>query len=251
MSVAVHATIVALIVWASANFNRPPVINSMAFDIVDIDELEVGEKTQLPGPPNGPPALGVPNVKYKRAKIPAPPKPQPQIAEAPANAANSPNNAKNQPAPKPNQKGVSYDQFKKQNAKDLAKNAQANNARSTGKTPRINSKAYEEAMAGAASGNNASKATIAALDKYFAKLNRALQMAFALPPGVSDQLEADVEFYLAADGTLSAVRIVKSSGDREFDAAVIEAFRKVRSIGPVPSGKGGSYSIAFNVNDAG
>lgn len=250
LSFGLHAALVGALVWVSLNFNRAPEVSPMVFDMVDLDDIAIGEKTEMPGPPNGPLALGVPRVRFKAPKMakPTPPPPDEPARSDPAKP------GKNTPAPKPNQKGVSYDQFKNQNAKDLARNAQATNTSRTARTSRIDSGRIEREMgefSRTASGTNGSKATIAAFDAYYNKLNRALQMAFILPTGVSELLEAKVQFYLAADGSLSAVKIIKSSGEPEFDQAVLEAFRKVRSIGSLPGFKGGTYALTFAMNESG
>jgi colicin import membrane protein len=88
-----------------------------------------------------------------------------------------------------------------------------------------------------------------AMEGYFARLVAALRQNLEKPPGLSDLLNADVAFYLAADGTISRVRIARSSGNAAFDAACIEAFRRVGSIGPTPSGKSDDYVVTFRMKD--
>ncbi len=61
---------------------------------------------------------------------------------------------------------------------------------------------------------------------------------------------AGVEFYLAADGSISRVRIVKSSGNSDVDAAALEAFKRTRSIGPPPSGRGETMRLGIRLRDA-
>ena len=62
-------------------------------------------------------------------------------------------------------------------------------------------------------------------------------------------MTARLEFYVAADGSLSGVRIVRSSGNPGFDQSVLEAFHKTASIGPRPDGKGETVSMEFDLRE--
>ena len=62
------------------------------------------------------------------------------------------------------------------------------------------------------------------LDSYFAMFKARLKDNHVPPPGVSDRLEARIEFFMASDGSISRVRVIRSSGNKEFDQSVLEAF---------------------------
>jgi TonB family protein len=65
-------------------------------------------------------------------------------------------------------------------------------------------------------------------------------------------LITSVQFRVEAEGTLSGVRIVKSSGSREFDDAVRTAIRRVSgSIGPRPDGKSEVVELDFRAKEDG
>ena len=87
------------------------------------------------------------------------------------------------------------------------------------------------------------------LDAYFAYLKRRLHEALDTPPGLSDSLVAVAEMRIAADGTLSGARIVKSSGSDEFDQAALDAIARVRSIGPRPDGKSETIRLSFKMKE--
>ncbi len=87
------------------------------------------------------------------------------------------------------------------------------------------------------------------LNTYISFLLSALKEAHEPPPGVSDQLEAKVTFDITASGSILNPRISKSSGDRAFDDSVIEAFRRVKSIGPTPDGKADTWTVTFRMKD--
>lgn len=88
-----------------------------------------------------------------------------------------------------------------------------------------------------------------ALDSYIAMLILRLRAAHEKPPDLSDLLQARVQFRIAADGTLSGVKILDSSGSAEFDRSVLEAFARVRSIGPTPNGKSDVWVVTFKMKE--
>ena len=100
-----------------------------------------------------------------------------------------------------------------------------------------------------ASGTAAKADTGAALDRYFAMLRERLRANHEKPGGVSDLLSAEAEFTLAANGAITGVRIVRSSGNPDFDASVLEAFARVRSIGARPDGKTGTHRLTFRMKE--
>jgi colicin import membrane protein len=87
------------------------------------------------------------------------------------------------------------------------------------------------------------------LERYFSLLKQRLQEALNRPAGLSDTLVATVEFRIAANGTLSGVRIVKHSGSAEFDQAVLDAFATVGSIGARPDGKSDINTLDFKMHE--
>lgn len=89
------------------------------------------------------------------------------------------------------------------------------------------------------------------LESYQALLLQRLSAAHQKPSGLSDLLTAEVRFSIAADGGLSSVKIVRSSGSVEFDESVLRAFKKVRTIGRTPTGKSYVWTVTFRMRDAG
>ena len=68
------------------------------------------------------------------------------------------------------------------------------------------------------------------------------------PPDVSDKMSVRIEFFMAADGSVSRVRVVRSSGNAEFDRSVLEAVRKTR-VGPRPDGHSDEKELEFRMRD--
>jgi colicin import membrane protein len=87
------------------------------------------------------------------------------------------------------------------------------------------------------------------LDAYFSLLKARIKESHVPPEGVSDTLEARVEFFVAADGSLSRFRIARASGNHEFDRSVIEACEHTRSIGARPDGRSEMVQMTFKMRE--
>jgi colicin import membrane protein len=102
---------------------------------------------------------------------------------------------------------------------------------------------------GGAGGNALTREEGSELEAYFQMLtNRVRENAVPIE-GVSDTLEARVEFFLAADGSLSRVRVIKSSGNPEFDASAVEAVSQTHPIGPRPDGKSDTRTMLYKLHN--
>jgi colicin import membrane protein len=87
------------------------------------------------------------------------------------------------------------------------------------------------------------------LDTYISLLIQELKNAHEPPSGVSDQLETKVTFDITASGAILSPRISRSSGNREFDESVLDAFRRVRSIGPTPTRRPDTWTVTFRMQE--
>jgi TonB family protein len=247
LSIVFHAAVVAIVVALTWWLNRAPEINPMVFELV-----EFSGETIAPAGENVAPA---PAVKFDRPKVAPVPRPKPEPKKEPPPVKPPPTKQATTPAKTPPKvepkKAMTYEEFAKQQAKTLERNA--NPTPRTAKVPRIDTKAItselqQYARAGVKEGSmSAAQAT--ALDAYIARLITALRMAHVKPDGLSELLKAKVSFYVAQDGTLSAVRVITSSGDSEFDRSVLDAFKAVRSIGSVPGGKAYTWELTFRMTE--
>ena len=68
---------------------------------------------------------------------------------------------------------------------------------------------------------------------YFRTVQQRVKDAWTFPGGSND-LHADVEFSIGADGTLNSVKIAKGSGDSAFDDSVLRALRRAAPFPPPP-----------------
>jgi len=264
VSLTIHAFVGALIFLTTvyvARQEKPPVI----FELVA-------------GPPTAPdelvaPALGnsaVP-VKMETPKVEAAPVPtQPEPAakevtppnepEVPAVAAPKPVATKAKPDTSiakemKRSARVSYQDYLKKHPPP--KPSTGAPAQKVANVPRIDAQGIANGVRGGSTtntrGGGGGKALTreeqSELNTYISFLLNALKEAHEPPPGVSDQLEAKVTFDITASGSILNPRISKSSGDRAFDESVIEAFRRVKSIGPTPNGKADTWTVTFRMKD--
>lgn len=107
-----------------------------------------------------------------------------------------------------------------------------------------------EVLAAATPATGSGLGTSAASDpareaSYWEMLLGKLREAHEKPAGLDDGLKVRVEFVLNADGSVGSVRVLESSGNAEFDASVVAAFRRVRDLGAPPAGKVGLNQVTF------
>lgn len=261
VSLILHGGFVALIIMTTMivaqQRKAPPVI----FELVA-------------GPPTAPeelvaPALGSPDVKLNVPKVnlprevPQPVKEEVKTVEPEAEVVPKVVEAKPKPVeakPKPDnsmakemkkKERMSYADYKRKNPTPKAAPP------SPIKTPRIDSEGIASGVRGGSTANKKgggggkalTREEQSELNTYISFLLSLLKEAHEPPSGVSDKLVAKVTFDIAANGRISNPRITRSSGNREFDESALEAFRKVRSIGPTPDGKADTWSVDFKMSD--
>jgi len=279
LSLTLHGAIVAIVLFFTF------VVHTQVKQQPKIFELVAGEGDNYMA--TEAPALGTPGVKLNVPVPPTPvPKPEPEpappepvIQRAPEKPApkvepkpvetKTPNYTKDvlRIASKREQRLVEADRKKREaEAKRISKaefDKQNKNKPTpkpgavTPKVQRIDAEGIAKGVVGGsvanktggAGGKALSRAEQSALDSYIALLLQRLRAAHEKPPGLSDLLEAEVEFRIAADGTLSSVKIVRSSGSSEFDRSVLEAFARVRSIGPTPNNKSDVWVVTFKMKE--
>ncbi|MDQ5980932.1 MAG: TonB C-terminal protein [Verrucomicrobiota bacterium] len=267
LSVTLHAFVVAVLVlltWYSAMQQaKAPVI----FELVA-------------GPPTNPEALEAPAlgnttkpVKLEVPKVelvPTMPEPEPVVPSPPEPVVTTPppekTKAKAPDKPKPDNsiakevkkaQRLSYNDYIKKHPTPKPAAPSAQTGKSTAKGPRIDATGIAQGVKGGSTANlkggGGGKALTReqadALDTYFSMLIQELKRAHEPPAGVSDDLQAQVTFDITASGAIMNPRIKKSSGNREFDRSVIEAFLRVRSIGPMPTRRPDTVTVTFKMKD--
>lgn len=148
-------------------------------------------------------------------------------------------------------KRMTKEEFDRLNGRKVATNSKSGAVT----VPKISTKGITSGVGGGttdkpgAGGKALSRAEQAALGTYFEMLKQKVKAAHVMPPDASDRLSARVSFYVAANGAVGQVKILRSSGNAEFDESVLAAFRAVRSIGPRPDDRGDAVELEFTLRD--
>lgn len=263
VSLSLHGALLAMLfvttMWVTQRDQTPPVI----FELVA-------------GPPTAPdelvaPALGnsANKVKLEIPKVELPaaqPEPKPPEVVEPPPVKETVAPAKPAPAPKPKpvtsitkemkkSERMSYQDYLKKHP--TPKPPAVAPAPKSGKVPRVDAEGIAQGVRGGSTANKRGGGGGKALTReeqsefntYISFLINALKEAHTPPPGVSDQLETKVTFEITSNGSILNPRIAKSSGNREFDESVLEAFRHVKSIGPPPDGKSDTWTVTFRMRE--
>jgi colicin import membrane protein len=228
------------------------------------------------GPPTNPEALEAPAlgnttspVKLEVPKVdlvPSMPEPEPVIETQPEPAPTEKTKPKAPERPKADTslakqvkkaQKMSYQEYLKKHPTPKQAPATKLTAKSSGKVPRVDAQGIAQGVRGGSTANTKGGGGGRALTReqqdafntYISMLIQELKNAHEPPPGVSDRLEAKVTFDITASGAILNPRITKSSGDKEFDRSVIDAFLRMRSIGPTPNRRSDTWTVTFKMRD--
>jgi colicin import membrane protein len=261
-SLILHAFIAAVFfvttIYLARTKEMPRIIELVAGPPTDMGSLEA-------------PAEGVPDpIKMTVPEVKLPADPQPQVEQTPAvpePPVTKTVSTKDVPKPPPTKakSDLSLSKQMKQSARGsyqdflkkhpIKKQSVASQVRSA-KVPRIDTKGVIGGVKGGSTtakggqgGKAMSREEADQLSVYISFLVQELKRAHEPPPGVSDRLEARVTFDITAGGAILNPRISRSSGNREFDESVLEAFRRMRPIGPTPNRRGDTWTVTFRMKD--
>jgi TonB family protein len=260
LSALLHAAVVALVLFFSYASAR------LVKDTPKVFELVAGAGDNYGA--TAAPALGsAGGVKLQPAPIertPEPAAPKPPAAEAsPIQSAPEAKPLKTTRPPKPVDLVAQLNRtmmrkelnLEKKYAKEKAAAEKA--AAAAAKVAHIDAEGIKEGVLGGSAENKTGGAGGKALtreegsllDAYFALLKAHVKENHVPPEGVSDRLSARVEFFVAADGSISHVRIESSSGNSEFDRSVVEAVEHTQSIGARPDGRSETVTMTIKMSD--
>jgi TolA protein len=76
------------------------------------------------------------------------------------------------------------------------------------------------------------------------RIRQALESA-----SFNDVAAVIVQFQVSATGAISGARIVQSSGNTEFDQAIIKALQTIRPVGPPPTGRAETFRIPIRLRE--
>jgi len=150
---------------------------------------------------------------------------------------------------------VSYQEYLKKHP--TPKQSAASTVRQAAKVPKIDTQGIVGGVRGGSTANTRgggggkamTREESDQLSTYISLLIQELKKAHEPPSGVSDRLETKVTFDITASGAILNPRISKSSGNREFDESVLDAFRRMRSIGPTPNRRADTWTVTFKMRD--
>jgi TonB family protein len=149
---------------------------------------------------------------------------------------------------------ITYKDFVAKHPRPAPSKPAASGSSAAAKAPQLKTHGIPDGVVGGSSrshggggGNALTAAEHSALEAYVARLVAALRQNHQKPPGLSSLMKADVEYLVAADGTISNVSIAQSSGNAEFDQSCIEAFIQMGSAGPTPDGKAHTWITTFRM----
>lgn len=275
LSLTLHGLVVALLFFFTV------VLHKQKPDTPKVFELVAGEGDNYAA--TEAPAYGAPDVvRFNVPDVPAPvirpdpprptpePEPEPVVTKAPETPKAAPVKTESPKAkpvekPKPAEKPKPQEPVIKRMTKeeyDRRYGTQKNPAAKPPPAPKVRSIDSAGIRTGVLGGSTNNKTGGAGgkaltreqqdlLESYIALLLQRLRAAHQKPPGLSDLLHTRVQFRIAADGTLSAVKVIRSSGSPDFDRSVLEAFARVRSIGPTPDGKSDVWEVTFRMREEG
>ncbi len=153
-------------------------------------------------------------------------------------------------------KRMSHEEFLKSQGSKTSPSQRATAGGGGTPGPRVDANGIKKGITGATgagskgAGGKALTATEgAAMERYFSMLITRLRDGHEKPGGVSDLLSAEVQFTLAANGAIASVRIVRSSGNADFDQSVLEAFSRVK-MPARPDGKTDVQRLTFRIKEA-
>lgn len=259
-SLILHAFVAAVIavsaIYVARTKDMPKIIELVAGPATDMNSLEAPAE----GVPE-PMKVNVPDVKLPSDPTPAVPEPPvtktvstKEEVPTPVTKAKPDNTMARQMT---KQAKTSYKEFLKKNP--IPKQSAVSQVRAA-KVPRINTKDITKGVPGGVKGGSTTskggqggkemtREEADQLSVYISFLIQELKRAHEPPPGVSDQLQARVTFDITASGAILNPRISKSSGNREFDESVLDAFRRMRSIGPTPNRRADTWTVTFKMLD--
>lgn len=151
---------------------------------------------------------------------------------------------------------TSYAEFQKQQGAKAGKVTGSPGAAATNPGTRIDPNSIKKGVTGGtgagstgAGGTALSRAEGRAMDAYFLMLTQRVKESHENPGNISNLLSVDIQFTVAANGTISGARIVRSSGSADFDRSVLEALARVR-MPSRPDKTTSTKSLTFRLEDA-
>ncbi|MEC7487352.1 MAG: energy transducer TonB, partial [Verrucomicrobiota bacterium] len=113
--------------------------------------------------------------------------------------------------------------------------------------PSIDWQELELTAAASQSNNQLSDAQMSALLHFQNQLRNQLYAAWKQQEITAMNLKCISVFEVSAAGVISSVELLPSSGNSNFDASVLEAFRRLSRVQPTPTGRSHQFKMTFRI----
>ncbi len=252
LSAILHGAVAVLLLggaWlAQKNLPPPPQIFELVAGPGDDFRATVASK----GSPEGGGPTIPPPPRPMPVNVRPDPAPSPQV-EPTVQPRSSPS-GRQTTRPTPDTPRITQEQFNRQNQPTSRQTTTPTQPQRGRAGPRINTNAIldntNSTSRSGAGGTALTRAESDARDAYLNMFKQRLHDAHQNPSGLSDLLRARVEFRINADGSITGVHIIESSGNSAFDQSVVAAFRQVTLPTP-PGGRSITDSVLFRMKDEG
>lgn len=248
VSAALHAAVAAAVLaagWWTMRGREIPVPLG-PFVVVSTKDIEVpGPRSMRDGQTTKEPVIEFQAPKIDRVPIPA----AWPLAEPVAGPVVSPKPAPRTPVASQPKAGPKAERTANRKVLPNASSAAFAPSSATAGIPRVDATAIVAALTDAASESSSDRGNAegssAEAAAYFERLNLALRAAHEMPGAVDALYVTRISFLLGGDGSLLDVKVLKTSGNADYDRSAVAAFHRVRSIGKPPAGCSGRREINF------
>ena len=230
-------------------FPKETTENKIVFEMVEPSDAP-------PAPP--PPPETAPEIKtekiedIKPLEIPEPesdPEPEPEQPKQEPEPKPTPAPESIKKIEKPKPKKISFDDFRKKNPKKKSQRKPRTVSRPV-KIDRISARTSNIdniSTISTSSASSSSQAMQDALSAYTREIYMLAKRNWKIPTISEDSISARISFKVSRLGIISAIKIVESSGDKDFDRSVIEVFKTI-TVPPPPDNQPHTVIIRFNAH---
>lgn len=235
-SVILHVVVLLALALATIIQAFKPKKKDHVFEMVSLPpEVPVAAQTtapEVPPPPDLPEINEMPDIP----DVPPPPAPKPAPSPTP------------KPTPKP-APVMSYEEFVKQQGKPQPrKQTQPSQAKPVA-VPQISAPTIQVPQ-NVPRSEQLTQAQMTALQRYTAQLQPRINPVWQYPSNLAGmRLKLTAVFDILPGGQITNIRLRPSSGNGAFDQSVLDAFRRVGSFGPTPTGKKHTFSLDFSTQN--
>lgn len=265
LSLTLHLGMVALVLLQMLFASLRPKEKPYVMELVSVPVMaeqaaeNAAPRVETPKPFEVPEIDPVRRVDHEPLALPEPVKPAPpkevvRPPEAVKPTPTPPKEAAKKPEPeaKPPPKQMSVEDFRKQYGQPKPRSTPVKAKQFN--IPKIDTTRIQEALqsvvvtSSPAAVASMSQVNQDALGQYIGLLRSRIDAVWDKPDNYTGDLnEIVVLFDVAANGTLSGIRLEQGNPGDAFARSVLEAFRRVRPVGPTPTGQAYTFRMPFRI----